>query len=246
MTALGRRLLRSVFASAVRWRVRRDLGGVWVRGLDEVGRVLTGGPVLFAANHVCWWDAMLLPLVDAPLGGRGRVLMDAANLARLPFFSPLGALPLDTSSPAAMRAGLRAGVAALGAAGDSLWIFPQGRQVPAHRRPLVLLRGVHHLARRSGAAVVPVSLSYGWGQGPRPVVLVDLGSPLVAGSRDRFMEALEARIVAGLDAAEEAREEGPLLCGYAPLVPGRESSPETGLGSRLLRSFWRLSGVDHA
>ncbi|RME21616.1 MAG: hypothetical protein D6798_17720 [Deltaproteobacteria bacterium] len=246
MIVVGRRLLRSAFTAVVRWRVWRDLGGVWVRGLADVEGLRSRGPVLFAANHVCWWDAMLLPLLDAPLGGRGRVLMDAANLARLPYFGALGALRLDSSDLATVRAGLRSAVTVLDGPGDSLWIFPQGRQVPVHRRPLGLRRGVHHIARSSGAPAVPVSLYYGWGQGPRPVALVEFGPPLVAGTRSAFMAELEARLVAGLDAAEAALAVGPAQCGYAPLVHGRQSSPETGLGSRLLQVLWPDAGGPHA
>ncbi len=121
-----------------RRRISRRLDGLWVSGLDEARAALAGRPLIFAANHVAWWDALLLLPLDEALGGLGWAVMDARNLRRLPFLGWVGALPLDRSSPERSRGCLQACAALLDRPGRALWIFPQGRQRPAHLRPLDL------------------------------------------------------------------------------------------------------------
>jgi hypothetical protein len=83
--------------------IRARFDGAFVDGLDEVEALCRRGPVIFAANHVCWWDAFVLVSVDAALGTDGRVLMDEDNLERLPFFSAIGALPISRTGGARVR-----------------------------------------------------------------------------------------------------------------------------------------------
>ncbi|MEI6252556.1 MAG: hypothetical protein WCP30_07105, partial [Mycobacteriaceae bacterium] len=52
-----------------RRRVGYGLDGVWVTGLQEARAALAEGPVLFAANHVAWWDTLLLVVLHEALGG---------------------------------------------------------------------------------------------------------------------------------------------------------------------------------
>ncbi|MCH9667090.1 MAG: 1-acyl-sn-glycerol-3-phosphate acyltransferase [Actinomycetia bacterium] len=109
-----------------RHRVARGLDGLWVAGLDRARATLADRPVLFASNHVAWWDALLLALLDEALGGTGWAVMDAVNLGKLPFLGWVGALPLDRSSPERSRECLRNSAALLDRPGRGVWIFPQG------------------------------------------------------------------------------------------------------------------------
>ena len=74
-----------------RHRVARGLDGMWVAGLDQARAALADRPVIFASNHVAWWDTLLLVVLDAALGGRCWAVMDAANLRTLPFLGWVGA-----------------------------------------------------------------------------------------------------------------------------------------------------------
>ena len=141
-----------------RRRVARRLDGVWVSGLDEVRAALGGRPLIFAANHVAWWDVMLLLILDEALGGVGWAVMDAENLRKLPFFGWVGALPLDRSSPESSRHCLESSAALLDRPGRSIWIFPQGRQRPAHLRPLDLRPGLRIMHDHNPVDVVAVSV----------------------------------------------------------------------------------------
>jgi 1-acyl-sn-glycerol-3-phosphate acyltransferase len=222
---LGRRYLR--------WSAGRRLDGVWVRGLESASAALGQGPVLFAANHVSWWDGPLAVLADDRTGADSRFLVDAANLAKLPFLRWFGAVDLDRSSPLAARHGLNTTVKWLDAPGRSVWIFPQGRQRPAHRRPLDLSRGVEWLARRSGATTIPVGIQYGWRDDSRPTAVLSLGTP---GHYD--LSELTYQITQEIEAAD-AWLDG-VHGGFAPLFPPPRHHINGGVGTRLLTAAaWR-------
>lgn len=217
--------------------LRRSFDGVFVHGLDDVIALTRQGPVIFAANHVCWWDAFALVLVDEACGTDGRVLMDEQNLARLPFFGAIGALPISTTGGARVRRQLADATATLKGPGRTLWIFPQGRQRAWHLRPLGFQPGLALLARRAGVPVIPVSLAYPWQEAPRPSLVLRFGPP-VDGSD---VAAVEAAVAAGLDAIDAAVDGRDLASQGTVLVPS--TSPrgtEDGFFARLLR---RLMGA---
>ena len=211
-----------------RWRCGRDLDGVWVEGLDRV-RALDG-PLVLAPNHVAWWDVLVLVLLDEALGADLRCLMDARNLARLPFLGKLGAIPLHRGAEAEQDLAdaarwLREGTGA--AHRRVLVIFPQGRQRPAHLRPLAYRRGVERIAAESGAPVIPVGWNYGFREDHRPAAAVCFGAPCAP-----RVEALEAATEALL-----TRIDG-LLTGapgpFTALVPPPGGRTDDGVGARVL------------
>ena len=58
-----------------RRRVSRGLDGLWVAGMDQARAALADRPLMFAANHVSWWDSLLLLVLDEALGGLGLSLI---------------------------------------------------------------------------------------------------------------------------------------------------------------------------
>lgn len=218
-------MIATLFRAYTRWRLRRDLDGVWVAGLDELRDELARGAVVLAATHGSWWDGLVLIELDRALGRSTRVLMDAANLAAAPYLARVGALPLDRSSPARMRAGLRLGLDWLEAPGRGLWVFPQGRQRPHHLRPLGLQRGFELLASRTEGKVVPVALGYGFREASVPAAVVVFGAPVPAAELEPALEQGLAQVDAFLD-----RGAGP----FTALVPSRHLRTDRGLGARAL------------
>jgi len=222
--------------SLARRYARRSLhasfDGVFVNGLDNARVVVGSRPVIFACNHVCWWDAFVLVVVDEALGGGGHAVMDEANLRRLPFFGALGAVPINRDGGARLRRQIDDASRLIKRPGSSLWFFPQGRQRAAHLRPLDLLPGLRLLARHSGADVIPVSLSYPWREAPVPSVVVTLHPPIPAKQPD-LLVAVEAAIVSGLEAHDRAIDlaQDP---GTALLPPQARKGAEDGRGARLL------------
>lgn len=214
----------------------RRFDGVFVHGLDELIGLAKDGPILLAANHVCWWDAFALVLVDEALHGDGRVLMDEVNLDRLPFFKAIGALPVSTTGGARVRRQLQDAANTLSGPGCSLWIFPQGRQRAWHLRPLGFQPGLALLARRARVPVIPVSLAYPWRETPVPSIALRFGAP-VAGDDVRAVEAAVGAGLDAIDAAVDAKDESAL---GRVLVPSRQHrGAEDGVGARALR---RLMG----
>jgi 1-acyl-sn-glycerol-3-phosphate acyltransferase len=206
----------------VRRRFRREFDGFHVEGLERIRALVAREPVIVASTHVAWWDALFAIQMDWLLGTETYCLMDADNLKRLPFFGWVGAVPLDRSSPKRALKDMKAAATLLDRPGRVLWIFPQGRQRPAHLRPLDLQPGVRWLARTSGARTVPLALNYLFREGPAPAVVSSFGEPI--GAREDLVSRLDAELRGGLDridrfvdAAEGAFEEQ--LLGASDQVP---------------------------
>lgn len=240
-----------------RRRVAHDLDGLWVAGLPGARAALQARPLIFAANHVAWWDPLLLLSLDASLGGVGWAVMDAENLRRLPFLGWVGALPLDRSSHDRSRACLQACAALLDRPGRSLWIFPQGRQRPAHLRPLDLKHGLDTVHAGSTPDVIAVSVNYVFLERDRPAAVVRFSAPIPGETvRGRaLLPAVETALLEGLaeiDAAAAAATDGGRarrhpedpLPGFSALVrPAGLTAPE-GPGARLLRALARRGHRD--
>ena len=214
--------------SYVRWRIRRGFDGLYVGGEHHAREALAAGPVVVAVNHVSWWDALVILALDPRLGGRGRCLMDATNLARMPFFGWLGAVPLDRSSPRASLRDLGASVALLDGPGSSLWIFPQGHLRPPRLRPFAIQGGVRWLVRRAGVPVVPLTLDYFYREAPSPTIAACYGA-LIAPDDD-VIGALERRWDAGLARIGNFALSGD---GFEPVVAPRRRSQVPVLGRGL-------------
>ena len=131
----------------VQKRVKNDLDGLWVDGLEACIELSQKGPIILAANHVAWWDAMLLLCIDEAMQTDGFAIMDSKNLRQLPFFKWVGAVGIQKDNPRQALKDLRSASQVLSAPHRSLWIFPQGHQRPAHLRPLNFKHGVVKLAQ---------------------------------------------------------------------------------------------------
>ena len=228
MLALARRYVRR--------RIARGLDGLRVRGLAEAREAARERPLILAANHVGWWDSLLVVALDEALGTEGYALMDADGLRRVPYFARLGALPLDRSAPPRMRAGIRAAAGVLDQPGRALWTFPQGRYRPSHLRPLGFERGLALLSRLApDAAILPISIAYAWGERPGPAALVRFGRVLDPATEvDADVTALaEDAVAAGLAEIDTADAESG-WAGWEVVIASRGAAPEQGIGARLL------------
>ncbi len=239
-----------------RRRIAHGLDGLWVSGLDECRSALADRPLLFAANHVAWWDPLLLLVLDEALGGVGWAVMDAENLRKLPFLGWVGALPLDRSSSDHSRRCLEASAALLDRPGRSLWIFPQGRQRPGHLRPLDLKPGMQILHASRAVDVVAVSVNYVFLETDGPAAVVRFSAPMpgaeVAGHA--LLPAVESAMLDGLaaiDAAAAAATDGHRVRshpqepfpGFVALVRPAKVAAQYGLGAKLL-DYLRRWGPD--
>ncbi|HSC89639.1 MAG TPA: lysophospholipid acyltransferase family protein [Polyangiaceae bacterium] len=228
----------------VRSRLRGNFAEVSVAGLEATRSVLVQRPLLVAPNHVSWWDPLLCVALDEQLGGGGHCLMDAANLRRFPFFSWVGALPLERSSPRLARDDLERALNASRRAGEFLIVFPQGEQRPSHL-PLVFHAGVSWLAARGKLATVPVGVRYQFGEGPRPRIFVSFGPPLEDPGSSNFLARLEGAVARELERidAELLRRLSPHSLGseFRALF-GHADELELPLGTSILTGLARRGG----
>jgi 1-acyl-sn-glycerol-3-phosphate acyltransferase len=182
----------------VRRTLRARFDGVWVEGLARARREVDAAPLIVALNHVAFWDPLVALQLDALLGSESHCLMDERNLTRYPFFAWVGAIPLARESGKRMLGQLRSAAALLSAPRRALWIFPQGRQRPAHLWPHAPSSGVAWLSRTARAPVLPLAIGYAFREAREPAVLASFGSLIEVG-HDGVLSALEAAWIAGLD-----------------------------------------------
>lgn len=139
--------------------VARALWRPTVLGLEHVPRT---GPVIFASNHLSFFDSVAIPIVVP----RKVVFLAKSDyfegtgikggLIRA-WFEGLGMLPVDRDDRKAALASLDTALAVLGR-GEAFGIYPEGTRSRDGR----LYRGrtgVAHLALTSGAPVVPVGIT---------------------------------------------------------------------------------------
>jgi 1-acyl-sn-glycerol-3-phosphate acyltransferase len=181
----------------VRRKLRLQFDGMYVESLAHTRQLAQREPLIIAPNHVAWWDPLVALHLDAQLGTRGHCLMDEENLDRYPFFGWVGAVPLARGANRRALAHMQAAARLLERPGCALWIFPQGRQRPAHLRPLAPASGVAWLSRNTGASVVPLALDYQYREAPEPTILVSFGAPIPAGAKS-LPSQLEQAWIAGL------------------------------------------------
>jgi 1-acyl-sn-glycerol-3-phosphate acyltransferase len=93
------------------------------------------------------------------------------------WFARLGALPLSLTSPRRALAQLADATAVLDRPGRFLFVFPSGRQIPAHM-PLEFKGGVLRIEQSTEAALVPLAIRYEFGESPKPRIWISVGPPL--------------------------------------------------------------------
>jgi 1-acyl-sn-glycerol-3-phosphate acyltransferase len=204
-------LFGRVFGWHIAGRLRTTFGRITVSGLEGARAALARGPVLFVANHSTWWDPLvILHLSTDVLRVDAYAMMNARNLARVPFFRRVGAFGVDLESPADGARGIRYAAKLLRAPSPgqsrAVWLFPQGEERPSHE-PIVARPGAAAIARVCGehAQVVAVGLRYVFAAEERPQLAIAFGPA--------------ARALTGV-AAETARQEAALTAVLARLDAG--------------------------
>jgi len=198
------------------------------------------GPVILAANHVTWIDALFLA-ASCPRNGHVLANADFFKSKLLYYLAHrAGMIPVPFSGPKAQRAAIVAVREALGR-GEVVAIFPEGQLTrngmlgPFYRGLEVILKG------RPEVAVVPVYLDNLWGSiwsfkgwrafGKRPagwrrVVNVAFGPPLTG--VPSLFQVRRAILEAGVDAVG-ARKSPPSLLETLDPNLARLDHPTLGL-----------------
>lgn len=201
------------------WRVRRDLDGLHVAGLDGLVRELDDGPRLIVANHVAWWDGVVASALGHALGHEVRMVARAETLVLHPWMRHAGVIALQPG--VGVRATVREVARFLDRPRRAVWFFPQGRQRPDSVRPLGFRGGVRLFT--GVAPALPAALAYPFREVEVPAAMLDFGSA----RRDGFEDDVTTR----LDRLAAFVEGDPR---YVELIASRRGRAQAGLGARLL------------
>ena len=208
-------------------RLRSSFEAVRVLGLAHLEGALARGPVIVVANHTAWWDPLVaLVLTERVVPCDSYAMMDAANLARLPFLGRIGGFGVDLTSASDGAAVIRYAARLLDGPGRAVWVFPQGRERPVTERPLGFRRGSAEVARVGKAKTVPLAIRYEFMGTERPHLLVDVGEAIAP---ERDVDALRSRqeqaVTDALDRVDAALRSGD-LARYETVI----RAPESALG----------------
>ncbi|MGF1634486.1 MAG: lysophospholipid acyltransferase family protein [Phycisphaerae bacterium] len=178
-----------------------------IRLYGDLAPLAAGVPTLLVANHVSFWDGIVLNWLLRKHSRLPRYCMiDERQVIEHPFFRRIGGFSVRRGDP-------RDGLAAMAYARQRLAepavvvIFPQGRIVPIRRRPLAFERGVGRLLEAAAAAqVLLVALHYEFWEEQRPELLVRIEKQpdMAAMPRSRRPQMLETRLGELLDELEAA------------------------------------------
>jgi Acyltransferase len=179
-----RKLFNRWFAGHARSRVQAQFSSVRVFGLPAACVNARAGATLMVANHTAWWDPMLaIYLSNFVFYSDAYAMMDAKNLAALPFFKRVGAFGVDLDNPADGARALRYSAKlltrkAIGNAQRMVWIFPQGAERPS-TEPLEFRPGSAEIARLAkGCTVQPVAIRYEFVGEELPRIYLSFGAAL--------------------------------------------------------------------
>lgn len=149
-------------------------------------------PILFAPNHVSWWDGFVTLQIRRALRPRAPIytLMTEAELRRFPYFRRIGALGIERRQPTSIARALRFLAAQMAERSDTmLVVFPQGRIWPSHRRPLGFERGIELFARRLQPLILPIGIHVEPLNRASPTIFAAIGEPLGPAASAREVEA---------------------------------------------------------
>ncbi len=213
-----------IYHGLVRPALRRQFGRVAARLVAPAPQP-DGRPLIVMPTHTAWWDAyMLFVMSDHLLGSayQNYIMMEERQLRAYRFFRWCGAFSVARGAAAA--ASLHYSGRVLREHHDRcLWIFPQGRIVPAGQRPLRLYPGLARIVQQLPQVWLwPIALHYEFRGTQHPEAFIRAGTPVLAGTddeRDWTHEATGLLTDAADALADDLRHER--LSDYHTLMRGR-------------------------
>jgi 1-acyl-sn-glycerol-3-phosphate acyltransferase len=215
--------------NGMRWYIRRSAAKkfhAWhLAGPGLAAVTADAGPLLLVPNHTSWWDGFFAMVLAEHLEHAYYVMMQADQLAAIPFLARCGAFSVDKTD-ATQAADDLAYAGGLLVRGNGVWVFPQGRRSPP-TAPLTVASGAARLAHaRPGLRVVPVAFRYNFVSEDSPEAFAWIGEPwsvpadeTLGQVRRRMREEME-RALADLDRALATSERA----GFEEIVVGAPSA----------------------
>jgi chlorobactene lauroyltransferase len=217
-----------IYRFLARRGLRRSFDTVWLQTRGPLPDPAQG-PLILYLNHSAWWDGYSLYLISREVL-RGRfdfhLLMEEKQLRAYRFFSWSGAFSINRHDPEDVRRSQEYAASLLcgGRRPRALFIFPQGKIVPADRRPLVTYPGVARIVARVGdVSLCPVALRYEFLGQQWPHAFISLGPvhrPADPADVDGTLADITARLTDQCDALRDDVIAGRLER-FRPLLRGR-------------------------
>ena len=221
------RLFTAWFARDASRRIARSFSAVRVRGLARLCAACDQGSVLVVSNHTAWWNPLVaIVLANRHLRADAYAMMDANNLARLPFFAKVGAFGVDLSDPRDGARAIRQATKLLARPRGLVWIFAQGREVPITVCPLGFRAGSAEIARIARHTwIAPIALRYEMGASPLPTLWISCAEPAQTSIREvtAERERQEQIVTDELDAIDRAIANGSDAASFETIYQRRES-----------------------
>ena len=161
-------------------------------------------PVIYYGNHNSWWDGIIPFLLNEyVLGHRhGRAMMEEKQMRQYPFFSRIGAFSIDLEESRSAVSSLRYAVRHLSRPDSCLFIYPEGRILPATDSPKTFKAGLGWLLKQlPEVSVIPLAVHLHTLDYDKPELFIHLGKPVAVNrDEDRTMinEKLQHRLATEL------------------------------------------------
>ncbi len=241
---VGDELLYRLFA---RWSLWSSFHRVWLQSHGPLPDP-AGGPLLLALNHSSWWDGYMMYVIHRMvLRGRfdAHLLMEEKQLKAYRFFTWSGAFSVNRNDAqdAQRSQQYAANLLRGGRRPRAIFVFPQGKIVPADRRPLVTYPGVARIVALAGdVRLCPVALRYEFLGQQWPHAFIRIG-PSYRPADPSDIEGTLAELTARLTEACDALRDDVLalrLERFQPILHGRRGIDQSfDAFLRLVRSVER-------
>lgn len=231
-----------LFTTYLQWYLSRNFHGVHLLRIGSLEAV-EDRAVLACVNHPSWWDPLLSFYLSrrffASRANYGPIA--AAGVEKYKFFESIGFFGIDPHSRTGAEKFLRVGQRCLSRADHALWVTPQGAFVDVRRRPMVIAKGVGHLARRMCAdaqpvAMLPIAFEYAFWNERFPEAFACIGEPVfVEGDKTpaAWSECFAAALERTQDALSQRVQMRDPAC-FESLIKGR-----AGIGG--IYDLWRAA-----
>lgn len=165
ITARKYRFIEIAFAFFNRTMLKRHFHQIWTKDFEQLNAIDPNYPIIFFANHSCWWDGLIVfYLVHDLLKFDGYLMSIAKQLRKYSFFRWIGAFSIDRESPISAYRSLEYTVSLLTTKNKkprAVWIFPQGDLLSNDYRPIEFLRGLSWVIKHvANVQLVSVAFRY--------------------------------------------------------------------------------------
>ena len=158
------------------WMFQKQFHTLLVAGSTHLKAIDDKKPVLAISNHSNWWDGFVILLLTRLIPHKQHYLMmEEQHLMKYPFFRKLGAFSVNLDNAHSAGISVRYCLRLLQNEKTVIWIFPQGRMLPA-KEQLEFRKGASFLASRTkNCVILPLALRYEFLTEQRPIVLARFG-----------------------------------------------------------------------